>query len=65
MCANLYGLWDRVGMAPCMGPESLSCTFVSHVYLGINVFEINIEREGKEKLASFSTIMTGNVDSSL
>ena len=39
--------------------------FVSHVYLGINVFEINIEREGKEKLASFSTIMTGNVDSSL
>ena len=34
--------------------------FVSHVYLGINVFEINIEREGKEKLASFSTIMTEN-----
>ena len=37
--------------------------FVSQVYLGIKVFEINIEREGKEKLASFSTIMTGNVDS--
>ena len=37
----------------------------SRVRLGINVFEINIEREGKEKLASVSTIMTGNVDSSL
>ena len=25
--ANLYGLWDWVGMAPCMRPESRSCTF--------------------------------------
>ena len=25
--ANLYGLWDWVGMALCMGPESRSCTF--------------------------------------
>ena len=24
---NLYGLWDWVGMAPCMGPESSLCTF--------------------------------------
>ena len=34
---------------------------VSCVCLGINVFEINIGREGKEKFASVSTIMTGNV----
>ena len=25
--ANLYGTWDWVGMAPCMWPESRSCTF--------------------------------------
>ena len=25
--ANLYSLWDWVGMAPQMGPESCSCTF--------------------------------------
>ena len=25
--ANLYGLWDWVGIAPHMGPESRSCTF--------------------------------------
>ena len=25
--ANLNGLWDWVGMAPRMGPKSLSCTF--------------------------------------
>ena len=25
--AHLYGLWDWVGMAPRMGPESRSCTF--------------------------------------
>ena len=24
---NLYGLWDWVGMAPCMGPESSLRTF--------------------------------------
>ena len=24
---NLYRLWDWVWMAPCMGPESCSCTF--------------------------------------
>ena len=34
---------------------------VSRVFLGINVFEINIEGEGKDQLASVSTIMTGNV----
>ena len=33
---------------------------VSDVYLGTNVFEINIEREGKKKFASVSKIMTGN-----
>ena len=68
-------------MAPCMVPfrahslRASKCpekagknkikTLVSRVHLGINVFEINIEREGKEKLASVSTIMTGNLDSSL
>ena len=25
--ANLYGLWDWLGMASRMGPESRSCTF--------------------------------------
>ena len=25
--SNLYGLWDWVGMAPRMGPESRSSTF--------------------------------------
>ena len=25
--AKLYGLWEWVGMAPRMGPESRSCTF--------------------------------------
>ena len=34
---------------------------VSRVFLVINVFEINIEGEGKEQLASVSTIMTVNV----
>ena len=33
----------------------------TRVCLGINVFEINIERGGKKKFASVSTIMTGNV----
>ena len=32
---------------------------VSRVYLGINVFQINIERKGKENLASVSTTVTG------
>ena len=31
---------------------------VSRVYLAINIFQINIERKRKEKLASVSTIMT-------
>ena len=36
---------------------------VSHIYLGRNVFQINIEKEGKEKLASVTTIiLTGIVD---
>ena len=68
-------------MAPCMGPfrahslRASKCpekagknkieTLVARVCLGINVFEINIERERKEKLASVSTIMIGNVDLSL
>ena len=34
---------------------------VSRVCSGINVFLINIERKGNEKLASVSTIMTGIV----
>jgi len=34
---------------------------VSRIFVGINVFEINIEGEGKEQLASVSTIMTRNV----
>ena len=34
---------------------------VSCVCLGINVSEINIEKEEKEKFASVSTIMTGNI----
>ena len=38
---------------------------VSRVYLGINVFQINIEREGKENLASVSTIMTGTEEFTL
>ena len=25
---NLYGLWDWVGIAPRIGPESRSCTFL-------------------------------------
>ena len=35
---------------------------VSGVCLGTNVFEINVEREGKKKFASVSKIMTGNED---
>ena len=31
---------------------------VSRIWLGINVFEINIEEEGKKKFVSISTIMT-------
>ena len=31
---------------------------VSRIWLGINVFEINIEEEGKKKFVSVSTIMT-------
>ena len=40
---------------------------VSRVYfiLGINVFQINIERKGKENLASVSTIMTGTEECTL
>ena len=38
---------------------------VSRVYLGINVFQINIERKGKENLASVSTIMTGTEEFTL
>ena len=34
---------------------------LTRVCLGINVLEINIERGGKKKFASVSTIMTGNV----
>ena len=36
---------------------------VSRVGLGINVVQVNIERVGKENLASVSTVMTGNVGS--
>ena len=31
---------------------------VSRIWLGINVFEINIEEEGKKKFVSVSKIMT-------
>ena len=41
---------------------SPSLVLVSHVCLGVNVFQINIEREGEENLASVSKILTGNVD---
>ena len=40
----------------------LSLMLVSRVCLGINVFDVNIEREGKENLASISTIRIGNVE---
>ena len=40
---------------------SPSLVLVSHVCLGVNVFQINIEREGEENLASVSKILTGNV----
>ena len=40
----------------------LSLTLVSRVCLGINVFDVNIEREGKEHVASVSTIRIGNVE---
>ena len=33
--------------------------------MGINVFQINIERKGKENLASVSTIMTGTEECTL
>ena len=40
----------------------ISLMLVSRVCLGINVFDVNIEREGKENLASVSTIRIGNVE---
>ena len=40
----------------------LSLMLVSRVCLGINVFDVNIERKGKENLASVSTIKIGNVE---
>ena len=40
----------------------LSLMLVSRVCLGINVFDVNIEREGKENVASVSTIRIGNVE---
>ena len=40
----------------------LSLMLVSRVCLGINVFDVNIEREGKENPASVSTIRIGNVE---
>ena len=36
----------------------LPSMLVSRVCLGINVFQVNIEREGKENLVSVSTIIT-------
>ena len=41
---------------------SLPSMLVSGVCLGINVIQINIEKEGKGKLASVTSIMTGIVD---
>ena len=40
----------------------LSLMLVLRVWFGINVFDVNIEREGKENLASVSTIRIGNVE---
>ena len=40
----------------------LPLMLVSRVCLGINVFDVNIEREGKENVASVSTIRIGNVE---
>ena len=39
----------------------LPTLLVSRVCLGINVFQIKIERKGKKKVASVSTIMAGIV----
>ena len=38
----------------------LPSMLVSRICLGINVYQINIEREGKENLVRVSTIMTRN-----
>ena len=38
----------------------IMCNVVSGVCLGTDIFEINIERDGKKKFASVSKIMTGN-----
>ena len=38
---------------------------VSRVYLSINAFQISVEREAKENLASVSTIMTGTEEFTL
>ena len=38
---------------------------VSRVYSGIKVFQISIERKGKENLASVSAIMTGTEEFTL
>ena len=40
----------------------LSLMLVLRVWLGINVFDVNIERKGKENLAGVSTIRIGNVE---
>ena len=42
----------------CVPP--VAAVLVSGVCLGTNIFEINIEREGKKKFASVSKIITGN-----
>ena len=39
-----------------------SLMLISRVCFGINVFDVNIEREGKENLASVWTIKIGNVE---
>ena len=53
---NLVVSWTHV--LPSAPSRNVGFT---RVCLGINVFEINIERGGKKKFASVSTIMTGNV----
>ena len=40
----------------------LSLMLVLRVWLGINVFDVNMERKGKENLAGVSTIRIGNVE---
>ena len=56
---KLFVSWTQVLL------PSLPSMLVSRAYLGINVCQINMERKGKENLASVSTIMTGTEEFTL